>query len=214
MIKNRRDSDALLEAFQQVQLHENVDTDKSEKKKGKHDDGDDKKERCDYVPCDEDVTEEAKDDKQDDTPYDGHDEDEDEVKEESRAPGLPEDDIFKATEMAEGGDWQSAIETIMSAIANHMIDDIENSSNSPLDEVETADVWNIKDGIKLAIEDLLSGQSAQMYEALTKNLRRAFHKGSNDGDDLSQFFDGEPPMREVHRNHEEPNIDPYDMIDR
>jgi hypothetical protein len=210
MIKHKKDSDALLEAFQQIQIREK-DEEKHAKKKGKYDDGDDKEERCDHVPCEDDVAEEAK--KQDKSPFDGHEEDEDDVQEESIAPGIPEDDIFKAVEMAEGGDWQEAIETTMSAIANHMINDIEQSGNGPLDEVETADVWNIKDGIKLAVEDLLSGQSAETYEMLTKNLRKSFHKGSNDKD-LSRFFDGEPPMQEVHRNHEEPNIDPYDMIDR
>lgn len=189
MIKHKKDSDALLEAFQQIQIREK-DEEKHEKKKGKYDDGDDKEERCDYVPCEEDVAEEAK--KQDKSPFDGHEEDDDDVQEESIAPGLPEEDVFKAVEMAEGGDWQEAIETVMSAIANHMINDIEQSGNGPLDEVETADVWNIKDGIKLAVDDLLSGQNAEMYEKLTKNLRNAFHKGSNDKD-LSKFFDGEPP---------------------
>lgn len=90
---------------------------------------------------------------------------------------LPEDDVFKAVEMAEGGDWQDAIETAVSAIANHMINDITQSANGPLEDAETADVWNIKDGIKHAMEDLFGGASAETYEAFTKNLRNAFHKG-------------------------------------
>jgi len=125
---------------------------------------------------------------------------------------MPEDDVFSAIEMAEGGDYRGAIETAVSAIANHMLNDIENTGNGPLDEAETADVWNIKDGIKLAMEDLFGGSNAEAYEALTKNLRNAFHKSNKEPEkkDLGQFFDGEPPMREVHRNHEEPNLDPYD----
>ena len=75
-----------------------------------------------------------------------------------------------------------------------MIADIEQSGNSPLDDADTADVWNIKDGIKLAIEDLLGGANAAEYEDLTKDLRRAFHKSQSKSEDLSQFFDGEPPM--------------------
>lgn len=93
---------------------------------------------------------------------------------------MPEDDVFSAIEMAEGGDYRGAIETAVSAIANHMLNDIENTGNGPLDEAETADVWNIKDGIKLAMEDLFGGANAEAYEALTKNLRNAFHKSSNE----------------------------------
>ena len=93
---------------------------------------------------------------------------------------MPEDDVFSAIEMAEGGDYRGAIETAVSAIANHMLNDIENTGNGPLDEAETADVWNIKDGIKLAMEDLFGGSNAEAYEALTKNLRNAFHKSSNE----------------------------------
>ena len=55
-------------------------------------------------------------------------------------------------------------------------------------------MWNIKDGIKLAIEDLLGGANAAEYEDLTKDLRRAFHKSQSKSEDLSQFFDGEPPL--------------------
>jgi len=104
------------------------------------------------------------------------DEEEDVVEEAA----MPEDDVFSAIEMAEGGDYRGAIETAVSAIANHMLNDIENTGNGPLDEAETADVWNIKDGIKLAMEDLFGGSNAEVYEALTKNLRNAFHKSSNE----------------------------------
>ena len=104
------------------------------------------------------------------------DEEEDVVEEAA----MPEDDVFSAIEMAEGGDYRGAIETAVSAIANHMLNDIENTGNGPLDEAETADVWNIKDGIKLAMEDLFGGANAEAYEALTKNLRNAFHKSSNE----------------------------------
>lgn len=189
-----RDQELLWERYISEKKDKHDDKDHDDKKKGKYDDGDGKTERCDFVPCDEEVAEEAKSDSEDKTPYDGHNEDEDEVNEERVELGLPEDDVFKATEMAEGGDWRSAIETTMSALANHMIDDITQSGNGPLDEVETADVWNIKDGIKLAVEDLLSGQNAQMYETLTKNLRNAFHKSDSAQKELSQFFDGEPPL--------------------
>lgn len=106
-----------------------------------------------------------------------------EVKEESSPiaeSAMPEDDVFSAIEMAEGGDYRGAIETAVSAIANHMLNDIEQTGNGPLDEAETADVWNIKDGIKLAMEDLFGGANAEAYEALTKNLRNAFHKSGNE----------------------------------
>lgn len=211
MNKHRKDSQALLEAFNQVQLSEkDHDGDgKEESPKDEYKGSVDK--AIKKAKASEDVKEEKASKPDDDpTPYDGHEDQDDDVQEESRAPGMPEEDVFKAVEMAEDGDWQEAIETTMSAIANHMINDIEQSGNGPLDEVETADVWNIKDGIKLAVEDLLDGQNAETYSTLTKNLRQAFHKGSNKSEDLSQFFDGEPPMPEVHRNHEEPNLDPYD----
>ena len=109
--------------------------------------------------------------------------DDEEVKEESSPiaeSAMPEDDVFSAIEMAEGGDYRGAIETAVSAIANHMLNDIEQTGNGPLDEAETADVWNIKDGIKLAMEDLFGGSNAEAYEALTKNLRNAFHKSGNE----------------------------------
>lgn len=93
---------------------------------------------------------------------------------------MPEDDVFSAIEMAEGGDYRGAIETAVSAIANHMLNDIEHTGNGPLDEAETADVWNIKDGIKIAIEDLFGGANAEAYDALTKNLRNAFHKSNKE----------------------------------
>lgn len=106
---------------------------------------------------------------------------------------LPEEDVFKAVELAEGGDWQDAIETAVSAIANHMINDISQSSNGPLDDAETADVWNIKDGIKLAMEDLFGGASAETYEAFTKNLRNAFHKGQKE----EEYEEPEEPINSL-----------------
>jgi hypothetical protein len=106
---------------------------------------------------------------------------------------LPEDDVFKAVELAEGGDWQDAIETAVSAIANHMIYDITQSSNGPLDDAETADVWNIKDGIKHAMDDLFGGASAETYEAFTKNLRNAFHKGQKE----DEYEEPEEPINSL-----------------
>lgn len=119
---------------------------------------------------------------------------------------MPEDDIFSAIEMAEGGDYRGAIETAVSAIANHMLNDIEHTGNGPLDEAETADVWNIKDGIKLAVEDLFGGANAEAYEALTKNLRNAFHKSSKEPVDGPGGFVDDPraPGGEL-----DPNFDQY-----
>ena len=136
--------------------------------------------------------------------------DDEEVKEESSPiaeSAMPGDDVFSAIEMAEGGDYRGAIETAVSAIANHMLNDIENTGNGPLDEAETADVWNIKDGIKLAMEDLFGGSNAEAYEALTKNLRNAFHKSNKEPEekDLGQFFDDpRAPGGEL-----DPNMDQY-----
>lgn len=76
MNKHKKDSDALLEAFQQIQLQEKQKDEKKDEKKdsdGKYSDHDGKKERCDYVPCEEEAHE---------TPYGGNPEGEDENDEE------------------------------------------------------------------------------------------------------------------------------------
>lgn len=119
---------------------------------------------------------------------------------------MPEDDVFSAIEMAEGGDYRGAIETAVSAIANHMLNDIEHTGNGPLDEAETADVWNIKDGIKIAIEDLFGGANAEAYDALTKNLRNAFHKSNKEPVEGPGGFVDDPraPGGEL-----DPNMDQY-----
>jgi hypothetical protein len=182
MIKHRKDSDALLEAFHRVQLDE--------------------------------------DDK---TPYDGHDEDdkdkksdeEEDVQKESVARS-PESEIDMAIGRVNGGDWEGAIERVMAALGNYIKDSVneDDYGGSPLENPDTAKNWCLKTGIEDAVTDLLGGANASIYEELKRGFQQAFHRGNQKDEDLSRFFDGEPPMQEVHRNHEEPSIDPYDMLDR
>lgn len=160
MIKHRKDSDALLEAFHLVQL-----------------------------------------DEEDKTPYDGHDEketekdsDKEDVKEESVA-RMPEDEIYMATGRVNGGDWEGGIERVMAAIGNYIIDDIGNSgAGSPLDNPDSARSFCLKEYIEMAVEDLLGGANAAGYEELKKSFQQAFHKATPSKEDLSSFFEGEPPL--------------------
>lgn len=193
MNKHRKDSDALLEAFNQVQLSEQ-DYDGDGKKESPEEEYKGSVDKAiKKAKGEEEVKEEKTSADQDKTPYDGHEDQEDDVQEEGRV-SMPDDDIFEAGERIRAGDWKTGINLVTNAIGKHMIADIEQSGNSPLDDADTADVWNIKDGIKLAIEDLLGGANAAEYEDLTKDLRRAFHKSQSKSEDLSQFFDGEPPL--------------------
>lgn len=214
MIKHRKDSDALLEAFNQIQISEK-DHDGDGRVEGPEKEYKDSKDAAIKKAKGEDVKEEATDK----TPYDGHDEnDEDDksdedVKEESVA-RMPEDEIHMAIGRVNGGDWEGGIERVMAAIGNYIIDGINEDGygGSPLENSDTAKHWCLRTGIEDAVQDLLGGANASTYDELKQAFKQAFHKGNKK--DLSEFFDGEPPMQEIHRNHEEPNIDPYDMIDR
>jgi len=80
---------------------------------------------------------------------------------------MPEDDIFSAIEMAESGDWQSAVETVMSALAN---DIINNEEGSPTSQGPSArDGWSIHTAIEQAIQNQLMGETG---EKLSSHISR------------------------------------------
>lgn len=83
----------------------------------------------------------------------------DEPEMETGESNLPEDDIFTAVGAAEAGDWREAIETVMSALANDMINNEESSELG--DEADMQSGWNIHRAIENAVANQLNGDVAR-----------------------------------------------------
>ena len=196
MNKHKRDSDALLEAFQQIQLQEKKkeQEEKDEKKDsdGKYSDHDGKKERCDYVPCEEETHE---------TPYGGNPEGEDEKDEEVQEemdmspvietePGMENitDAISNLTgDEFDDGDWEGAIKQVMSGLAERVIHHAKEGDGGVVGDPDLADRWDFKTGLKDAVEDLLDPQT---YGDLSSGFKKAFHRAKQDEE--SGRFDNSP----------------------
>lgn len=182
-----KDQHLLWEAYLEKHTPDHKDEDAKDKKKGKYDDGDDKEERCDYVPCEEDADALAN---EDNTPYDGADaedaEDEDVQEEDAglyqESEETGQESIHDAIRNLEGdesddGDWEGAIKQVMSGLAERIIYHAKEGNGGVIGDPDLADRWDLKTGIKDSVEDLLDPQT---YGDLSAGFKKAFHRAKRD----------------------------------
>ena len=168
-----KDQHLLWEAYLEKSKSEHQE-DEKENKKGKHDDGDGKEERCDYVPCEEETDQEEEHE-------DGEVQEEDSgLYAESEEVGL--DSIHDAIRNLEGeesddGDWEGAIKQVMNGLAERIVHHAKEGNGGVVGDPDLADRWDFKTGIKDAVDDLLD---AQTYSDLSAGFKKAFHRAKRD----------------------------------
>lgn len=197
MIDN--DQHLLWEAY----LEKSTSKHETDKKKGKYDDGDDKDEKCDHVPChDDDVKKENVVEMDQDMEFQ-HEE------QAYERPGL--EHIQDATrnlmgDNSDDGDWEGAIRTACQGIAEYIIFHADppeareagaHIEGSVLTDPDLADHWDFKTGVKDAASNLLSGGE---YEQLANGFKKAFHRAAKDKDSGRFDFDNETMLARLKAN--------------
>lgn len=196
-----KDQHLLWEAYTEKRTPKHDEDDE----KGKYDDGDDKEERCDYVPCEEENVQEEE-------TYgaegaEDEESDEDDIQEEaiSAEPGIGRvtDAINNLTgENSDDGDWELAIKSVCEGIADFIIYNANPPKESAIvgsviDDPELADRWDFKTGVKDALVNLLDGST---YDELSKGFKHAFHKAKKDDEDGRFDFSNETLLKRMKQN--------------
>jgi len=204
---------------------------KSDKAKGKHDDGDDKDEKCDYVPCGDDVKKEGTDGTTDDLnerekamlaadaakkgkgPLSEMDGDMEYQHEEIayERPGL--EHIQDATRNLTGdnsddGDWEGAIRTACQGIAEYIIFHADPPDASEAGAAIEGSVLTDPDladhwDFKTGVKDAASNLlSGAEYEQLTNGFKKAFHRAAKDKQSGRFDFDNQTMMDRMKANQD------------
>lgn len=220
MNKHRKDSDALLEAFQQIQLGEAKKKpdedgdgvpDWADKKSGKDDHDQDKKSGKKEMSTKQKkyFGEEAHKTTYGGKPVETEDDEEDAVEEMVEGSHeIGEDRIQDALRNLSGseqddGDWELAIKDIMGGLAERMIYHANRGDGGVTQDMELAQRWDVKVAIMDAVKDLLAGHE----EDLKKSFQVAFMRAKKDEEDGRFNFDSDSGKLRGPGDHYDPKAD-------
>lgn len=205
------DQHLLWEAYLEKAKSAHDESKKDEDSEGKYDDGDGKKEKCDYVPCEEENVQEEEIYGAEGIEGD----DEEVVQEESGEVGIEEiDDAIRNLSGSEvdDGDWELAVNQIMNGLAKRIIfHATADSEGGVIGDPDLADRWDFKTAVKDAVEDLLDPAT---YSDLTSAFKKAFHRAKRDEDEGRFDFSSEKLLKQMKSNQEHDDAPRYHERDR